>query len=52
VATGQWSDLDDAATAWTPHSVVEPTGSPDRELWERALERSASWIPELSALDF
>ena len=52
VATGRWSDLDDAATAWVPHSVVEPTGSLDREMWNRALERTVSWIPELSALDF
>jgi len=52
VATGRWSDLDDAATAWAPHSVVEPTGSLDRQQWARAVERTLSWIPELSALDF
>ena len=52
VATGQWSDLDDAATAWNPHTVVEPTGSLDRTQWARAIERTVSWIPELSALDF
>lgn len=52
VAIGQWSDLDDAATVWAPQSIVEPTGSLDRERWQRAIERTASWIPELSALDF
>jgi glycerol kinase len=52
VATGHWSDLDDAAAAWNPHTVVEPTGSLDREQWARAIERTLSWIPELSALDF
>ena len=52
VATGHWSDLDDAATAWNPQIVVEPTGSLDRAQWARAIERTVSWIPELSALDF
>ncbi len=52
VATGRWSNLDEAATAWTPHSVIEPTDSLDREMWARAIERTICWIPELSALDF
>ncbi len=52
VATGHWADLDEASTAWTPHSVIEPTSSLDRQAWARAIERTVSWIPELSALDF
>jgi glycerol kinase len=52
VATGMWSDLEDAAAAWTPQSVVEPSGSLDRERWAQAIQRAISWIPELSALDF
>jgi glycerol kinase len=52
VATGLWSDLGQTSTAWAPYAYVEPTGQLDREMWARAVERTASWIPELSALDF
>jgi glycerol kinase len=52
VATGLWGDLGQTSTAWAPHAYVEPTGQLDREMWARAVERAASWIPELSALDF
>lgn len=57
LATGVWSDITDADTAWKPRAVVEPSRTPDevaaaRTTWERALERAAGWIPELSALTF
>ena len=52
VAVGIWSDLDDAATTWSPIGAVEPNGTLDREIWARAIGRTTAWIPELSALDF
>ena len=52
VATGLWADIGEAAAALVPHSHVEPTGRLDRDQWARAIERTTSWIPELSALDF
>jgi glycerol kinase len=52
IAIGVWDDLADTARSWTPHTFVEPTGTLDRDIWKRAVERAASWIPELSALDF
>jgi glycerol kinase len=52
VATGLWADLGQAADTWVPHSFVEPTSPLDREQWARAIERTRTWIPELSALDF
>jgi glycerol kinase len=51
-ATGIWGSLDDAASAWTPRRSVEPAGALDRAAWDRAVERTRAWIPELSALDF
>lgn len=52
VATGLWADLRQASEALVPHAFVEPTARLDREQWARAIERTTSWIPELSALDF
>ena len=52
VATGLWADLRQASEALVPHAIVEPTARLDREQWARAIERTTSWIPELSALDF
>jgi glycerol kinase len=56
VATGVWSDLDAACSTGEPAEAVAPTGDVDRHQarrqWARAVERSAGWIPELSALDF
>jgi len=52
VATGVWNDLDAATEAWAPSTTVEPTTALDRAIWARAIERTTSWIPELSALDF
>jgi len=51
LATGAWADLADADRAWAPMRVDEPATSLDRAVWARAVERSAGWIPELSALD-
>ena len=51
-ATGVWESIEEAATTWAPASSVEPTGALDRELWAKAIGRTTSWIPELSALDF
>jgi len=52
LAVGTWTHLDEVADSWAPTTVVEPTGSLDRERWRQAIERSARWIPDLSALDF
>jgi glycerol kinase len=49
---GTWGSLADIAAAWRPRQVVEPSGRLDREQWARAVDRSARWIPDLSALDF
>ena len=45
-------DLDEVADSWSPATVVEPSGSFDRDRWRLAVERSSRWIPDLSALDF
>ena len=52
IATGVWPDLGSTAAAALPSAVVEPTGRFDRARWADAVDRSAGWIPELSALDF
>jgi glycerol kinase len=53
---GVWSDMSDLDSLWRPSIVVEPHQSGQhasrRSRWRKALERSAGWIPELSALDF
>ena len=52
LAAGTWTDLNEVADSWAPALVVEPNGSLDRQSWQQAIERSARWIPDLSALDF
>jgi glycerol kinase len=52
LAAGTWTDLNEVADSWSPALVVEPNGSLDRKSWQQAIERSARWIPDLSALDF
>jgi len=57
MAVGTWADEDDVAAAWTPRSVIEPTGTEQgridrRTRWLDARGRSVGTIPELSALDF
>jgi glycerol kinase len=52
LAVGVWNSFDDIADAWSPRTVVEPTGQLDRTQWKGAVERSRGWIPDLSALDF
>ena len=56
LATGVWGSFDDIADAWQPREVVDPIDGFDRDAaraeWERAVERSRRWIPDLSALDF
>lgn len=56
VATGIWVDLAAACATGGPAETVTPSGLVDRDQarhdWSRAVERSARWIPELSALDF
>jgi glycerol kinase len=53
LAIGTWGSDDDIAALWKPAEVVEPRpGGLDRARWERAIERSAGWVAELSALDF
>lgn len=53
-AVGLWSDVTDASALWAPARIVEPRSDrrADRTRWASAIERSRSWIPELSALDF
>jgi glycerol kinase len=51
-AHGVWRDLAEATETWQPLIRLEPTEQLDRELWLRASQRAAGWIPELSALDF
>lgn len=52
VAIGTWGSLPELEATWRPARVVEPGDGPDRAAWGRAVERSRSWIPDLSALDF
>jgi glycerol kinase len=52
LAVGTWTDLDEVADSWSPATIVQPTGSFDRERWHQAVERASRWIPDLSALDF
>jgi glycerol kinase len=52
VATGIWDDLASASAYWRPKVTIEPSAQLDRAEWARAVARTASWIPELSALDF
>jgi glycerol kinase len=52
VGAGVWADLAATASAFQPAHRVEPTAQLDRAVWAEAMRRAASWIPELSALDF
>jgi glycerol kinase len=52
LAVGTWGGWDDIAATWRPSQVVDPVGALDRERWQRAVERAAGWVPELSALTF
>jgi len=52
LAVGTWSSVSEVADSWAPATVVEPTGSFDRDRWRQAVNRSSRWIPDLSALDF
>lgn len=49
---GVWGSFDDIAATWRPAEIVEPARTLDRDTWRRAIERSRTWIPDLSALDF
>ena len=53
-AAGQWSHLSSAVATLTWAATVHPLGEPavSRQQWSKAVERSRSWIPDLSALDF
>lgn len=52
MAVGTWGGWGDVAAAWSPRATVEPGSPLDREQWRRAVDRAASWFPELSALSF
>ncbi len=52
LAIGTWSSWDDIAATWRPASAVEPGPATDRDRWREAVDRSAEWISDLSALDF
>jgi glycerol kinase len=53
-AAGQWSHLTSAIETLTWAATVHPLGETavSRQQWNQAVERSRSWIPDLSALDF
>ncbi len=53
-AAGQWSHLSSAVATLTWAATVHPLGEPavSRQQWKQAVDRSRSWIPDLSALDF
>jgi len=52
LALGHYDGIDDLAATWVPRERIEPTGTLDRERWQRAMERARAWIPELSGIDF
>jgi glycerol kinase len=52
MAIGVWADEEEVADAWAPKAVIEPTTRLDRDRWRAAVERSRSWVPELSTLQF
>ena len=52
IAVGTWDGEDAIADLWSPSRVVEPSRRVDRDRWRAARDRSAGWVPELSALDF
>jgi glycerol kinase len=52
LTTGAWADEDAIAATWSPRSVIEPTGTFDRDRWRTACQRSRDWHPDLSAISF
>jgi glycerol kinase len=52
IAVGHHASVDELATTWKPRATVEPERELDRDRWRDAVERSRSWIPELSGIDF
>ena len=54
LAAGLWARPDDLVSAYTPSHTVDPQPDHDnkRARWHNAVERSAGWYAELSALNF
>jgi glycerol kinase len=52
LAVGHHGSVDDLARTWQPRVRVEPRRALDRDQWRNAVDRSRSWIPELSGIDF
>lgn len=52
LAVETWASLDETAALWSPGSTVTPRRRLDRVRWRAARDRSTTWIPELSALEF
>ena len=52
LAVGTWSGWADVAAAWRPSVRFEPGRRTDRARWAEAVERSAHWFGDLSALEF
>jgi glycerol kinase len=56
LGVGIWNNMSDLEALWKPSLIVEPKQGENhksrRANWRRAIDRSAGWIPELSALDF
>ena len=52
LATGVWSGWDEVAASWQPRAVIEPGPATDRDRWASALDRSAGWFEDLTALSF
>ena len=56
LAIGTWEAVSDIEGLWSPSVTLEPRQgdqqAANRARWADAIERSAGWLPELSALDF
>lgn len=52
LAVGTWAGWDELGATWRPAARVEPGPPTDRARWAEAVERSANWFGDLSALDF
>ena len=52
LAVGMFPSLASLADTWKPIGRYEPGEPTDRAQWKRAVERSARWLEDLSAVDF
>ncbi len=52
LATGMWAGFEEIAELWSPAVVVDPGPATDRDRWREAVDRSARWHSDLSAVEF